>query len=261
MLPLPLASNRPAAHAWDLARPAALFCLALLLVALLPTVASAGRTGCRLRNMVSISGQFCIDKYESIVQVKQGKSWKSHSPFEPVAGLEIRAISRPAVYPQAYISRNEAESACKASGKRLCTEAEWEKACKGPRVTQWPYGKAHVAGACNDAGVSPLNHYYGERGGVPETAYGWGPMNDPRLNQLRGSLARTGQFRRCHNAYGVYDMVGNLHEWVATADGTFRGGYYLDTHINGDGCDYKTVAHNAVYHDYSTGFRCCADPR
>jgi hypothetical protein len=39
--------------------------------------------------------------------------------------------------------------------------------------------------------------------------------------------------------------------------GTFRGGYYLDTHINGQGCEYKTGAHNARYHDYSTGFRCC----
>ena len=52
-------------------------------------------------------------------------------------------------------------------------------------------------------------------------------------------------------------MVGNLHEWTAAAHPTFRGGYYLDTHINGDGCDYRTMAHAAKYRDYSTGFRCC----
>ena len=52
-------------------------------------------------------------------------------------------------------------------------------------------------------------------------------------------------------------MVGNVHEWTAAKGGTFRGGYYLDTHINGDGCDYRTTAHNHGYHDYSTGFRCC----
>lgn len=86
-------------------------------------------------------------------------------------------------------------------------------------------------------------------------------MNDPRLNQLHGSLARTGRFSRCRNSWRLYDMVGNLHEWIADPKGTFLGGYYLDTKINGEGCDYKTVAHNADYHDYSTGFRCCADPR
>ncbi len=82
-------------------------------------------------------------------------------------------------------------------------------------------------------------------------------MNDPRLNRVKGTVARTGSFPRCRTESGVRDMVGNLHEWTRDADGTFRGGYYLDTHINGDGCDYRTTAHAPSYHDYSTGFRCC----
>jgi len=86
-------------------------------------------------------------------------------------------------------------------------------------------------------------------------------MNDPRLNQQPGTVAKTGEYGRCESTYGVFDMVGNLHEWVADPHGAFLGGYYLDTKLNGDGCRYKTVAHAAVYHDYSTGFRCCADPR
>ena len=90
-------------------------------------------------------------------------------------------------------------------------------------------------------------------------------MNDPRLNQLEGSLAKTGAHPSCTNDYGVFDMVGNLHEWVDDgaeergAHGTFRGGYYMDTSKNGDGCSYATTAHAFDYHDYSTGFRCCAD--
>jgi hypothetical protein len=52
-------------------------------------------------------------------------------------------------------------------------------------------------------------------------------------------------------------MVGNVHEWLD--DGAFHGGYYLDTKINREGCDYATTAHSAIYYDYSTGFRCCAD--
>jgi formylglycine-generating enzyme required for sulfatase activity len=87
--------------------------------------------------------------------------------------------------------------------------------------------------------------------------YNFVNMNDPRLNQVKGSLAPTGSFRSCKNAFGVFDMVGNLHEWTAAKAGTFRGGYYLDTQINGEGCDYRTTAHAPTYHDYSTGFRCC----
>jgi sulfatase modifying factor 1 len=84
-------------------------------------------------------------------------------------------------------------------------------------------------------------------------------MNDPQINQMPGTLALTGAFEGCSNDFGVFDMVGNLHEWISDSDGTFRGGYYMDTRLNGDGCRYTTQAHDTSYHDYSTGFRCCAD--
>ncbi len=91
----------------------------------------------------------------------------------------------------------------------------------------------------------------------------WARLNEPALGQVEGALAKTGAHPACVNAFGAEDMVGNLHEWVATdvslPHGTFAGGYYLDTALNGDGCNYKTVAHAHDYHDYSTGFRCCAD--
>jgi len=48
---------------------------------------------------------------------------------------------------------------------------------------------------------------------------------------------------------------------AASASGSVVGtvvAYYLDTTLNGDGCNYRTVAHAHDYHDYSTGFRCCA---
>ena len=57
----------------------------------------------------------------------------------------------------------------------------------------------------------------------------------------------------------LFDLHGNLHEWVVDADGTFRGGFYVDVLINGPGCTYATTAHTSTYHDYSTGFRCCRD--
>ena len=88
-------------------------------------------------------------------------------------------------------------------------------------------------------------------------------MNDPRINEAPNTVALTGSFTHCRNAFGVFDMVGNLHEWISDVHdgtrGTFRGGYYQDTHLNGDGCTYRTTAHDVSYHDYSTGFRCCTN--
>jgi formylglycine-generating enzyme required for sulfatase activity len=90
---------------------------------------------------------------------------------------------------------------------------------------------------------------------------GWGKeqLNDPRNLQLANTIGKTGDYPECVNDYGVYDMVGNLHEWTADPNGTFQGGYWLDTSQHGDGCAYRTIAHGYTYHDYSTGFRCCAD--
>ncbi|APR79763.1 Cell division protein FtsK [Minicystis rosea] len=208
--------------------------------------------------MSLILGKYCIDKYEaSTVEMLPGGKTRAHSPYDAVDGIKVKAVSKKGVKPQAYISRNEAEAACQNAGKRLCTDDEWLTACKGKKPTQFPYGDDRKDGYCNDTGVSSFNHYYGAGAEPDKAAYSWANMNDPRLNQLPGGLALTGKFKKCKNGFDVYDMVGNLHEWTAAQSGTFRGGYYLDTHINGEGCDYRTTAHNAKYHDYSTGFRCC----
>jgi len=80
------------------------------------------------------------------------------------------------------------------------------------------------------------------------------------LNQQPGTVAAGGDYEGCQSWWGVSDLHGNLHEWVADAAGTFRGGFFADASINGPGCTYATTAHASGYHDYSTGFRCCADP-
>jgi sulfatase modifying factor 1 len=222
-------------------------------------VAEARALGCpagMARVEIDAKRVVCIDRYEgSLVEVlPEGE--KPFSPFDQVKGRRVRAVSRQGVVPQAYISRNEAEAACNQARKRLCTEEEWTHACQGRNPTTFPYGDERKSGYCNDSGRAPLASYYASIG---DGAYGFEPMNDPRLNQLPGTIARTGTHPHCRNTFGVFDMVGNLHEWIADPDGTFLGGYYLDTKINGEGCHYKTVAHDGTYHDYSTGFRCCAD--
>jgi sulfatase modifying factor 1 len=202
-------------------------------------------------NMAEV-GSSCVDKYEgALVEIHDDGSESSFSPYEAPNGHRVRAVSRAGVVPQAHISMIEAKRACAASNKRLCRADEWKTACKGPEGTRYPYGDAHVANACVDTNrTSPMTLLYGgERTGRT--------MNDPRANQQEGTIETTGAAAACTNGYGVHDMVGNVHEW--TDDGSFRGGYYLDTKLNGPGCEYRTTAHAPAYYDYSTGFRCCAD--
>jgi len=209
--------------------------------------------------MVSIEQRYCIDKYEASLVEKTLNGERPFSPYEVVDGHDVRAVSVPGVYPQGYISGAQAQDACRQSKKRLCKAMEWRKACVGPSGNVYGYSDKRERGKCNDAGRSPMVAIW-HLGGVSDPG-AWDPlkMNDPRNNQVPGSLARTGSHPSCTNAYGVVDMVGNLHEWVDDPSGTFQGGYYLDTSINGEGCGYRTSAHDFAYHDYSTGFRCCSD--
>ena len=127
----------------------------------------------------------------------------------------------------------------------------------GPLKTIYPYGNTNQPRRCNDHGANPIAATFGIA--APRRVHEWDAMNFPMLNQVDNTLAKSGEHTGCTNGYGVFDMVGNIHEWVADPKGTFYGGYYQDTHQQGDGCNYVTVAHTASYHDYSTGFRCCAD--
>jgi hypothetical protein len=197
-------------------------------------------------------GTSCVDKYEaSLVEILEGGHEAPFSPYAAPNGHHVRAVSSPGVIPQAHISMTEAKRACEASKKRLCRAAEWKRACKGPDSTRYPYGNKRVAGACVDTNrKSPMNVLHG---GL-RTAR---TLNDPAANQMARTVEATGSSASCTNGFGVHDMVGNVHEW--TDDGSFRGGYYLDTKVNGEGCDYRTTAHARNYYDYSTGFRCCAD--
>src|SRR5262245_966114 len=226
-------------------------------------------------------GRFCIDRYEASLVVRADDG--STSPWSHVArpekGRHYEARSTPGVFPQAYISRVEAQAACKAAGKRLCSMAEWQRACRGSKWTTFPYGNRYRSGRCNSGkphllpqrfGNNPLLWKYDEN------------FNDPTLDQEPGYLAKSGEYDACGGELGVYDLVGNLHEWVSDSvdealmdkldgedverhkqpwrdgNGIFMGGFFSTTGELGPGCRFITVAHEPTYHDYSTGFRCCS---
>jgi sulfatase modifying factor 1 len=204
---------------------------------------------------------FCVDRWEAHVEVFDGTSYVPHSPYETLDSVsgKYRAATDPSVVPQGYISGEQSLEACLQAGKRLCSMEEYRMACRGPADTTYPYGDAYQSGACNEGRtVHPLLELYGADAGpeIWDSAH----MNDPAINQQADTVALTGEYAQCTNAYGAFDMVGNLHEWVDDPDGTFLGGFYVDAEINGSGCTYTTTAHQFGYHDYSTGFRCCLTP-
>jgi hypothetical protein len=171
--------------------------------------------------------------------------------FEPVAMSETGRI------PQGYLSREVARRVCENAGKRLCTYDEWQTACRGEQGTQFPYGNEYVAGRCNVwRAVHPARLLHGNAS--------MGHL-DPRLNLIveypnDPLLHPTGQTPGCVSRWGndaIYDMVGNLDEWVSDDPGLFVGGFY--SRNTSKGCDSKVTNHAPTYFDYSTGTRCCRD--
>ena len=220
------------------------------------------RASCPGAGMVLI-GDYCIDRWEAtVVELDAAGQEHPHSPYDTVDGLTVRAKTAPGVVPQGYISQVQATAACAHAGKRLCSAAEFQLACRGPDASNWyPYGgETHVAGDCNEGKGSMVPVYYGS----DPSSWTYADFNDPRLNQIDGGLAPTGAYKKCESPFGLFDCVGNLHEWGsdpadANGHGRFRGGFYGDAELNGPGCLYVTSAHEVAYHDYSTGFRCCMD--
>jgi hypothetical protein len=227
------------------------------------------RAGACPPDMASVGGRFCVDKYEGSLVVRNAQGtlepWPAHeTPSQdprqgggPGSDRVYVAQSVAGVLPQAYISGAQAEAACKNAGKRLCHPVEWRAACGGSQGTVYPYGPKKIAGKCKDTGTAPMMQLHAD---TMKKGWGMTELNDPRNNQLEGTVAKTGSHPGCVSDQGVYDMVGNLHEWTADPNGTFQGGFWLDTAEHGEGCAYRTIAHGFGYHDYSTGFRCCRDP-
>src|SRR5262249_28212760 len=139
---------------------------------------------------------FCIDRWEASLVGDDGTAIAPYGALEK--GHHVKAISAPHVFPQGYISAQQAQAACAASGKRLCKAPEWKKACRGPEQKTWGYGDRREPGRCNDRGKNPIVTLYGRGKWSPRT------MNQPSLNQMAGTLSKTGDHDRCTNGYGVY---------------------------------------------------------
>lgn len=218
------------------------------------TVEEAGDPGCP-PGMAQID-TFCIDRFEASLARLPGDGGGPWSPYLDPDTTEVRALSVRGATPQGYINGVRAAEACANSGKRLCTDAEWLRACRGPSGWTYPWGNSPELGRCNDArAVHPLVEYY-----QTTEPWIWDHLDQPCLNQLPSGLERTASRAGCQSAEGVYDLMGNLLEWTDDPNGTLRGGSYVDTVVNGPGCLCATTAHTTAHLAFNTGFRCCVGP-
>jgi hypothetical protein len=149
-----------------------------------------------------------------------------------------RACSKPGVMPWSNLTYQEAVNACTAAGKRLCTAAEWNLACRGTSNNVYPYGGAYSASACNG------------------------------LDKAIGAPAPTGSLAACQGGFsGIFDMSGNLREWTndPRSDGsppdpdgyTVRGGAYDNT-APGLRCDFTFAVMPPTFFFQNLGVRCCS---
>lgn len=119
--------------------------------------------------------------------------------------------------PQGNLSFTDAKMLCEQQGKRLCTAEEWQWSCGGFDNLSYPYGKTYEENRCNAA----------------------------------NSVETSGSRINCASKFGIYDMTGNIFEWVTAADGqpAMMGGPVskCQTVSPGTGGSAKTMS----------GVRCC----
>jgi formylglycine-generating enzyme required for sulfatase activity len=130
---------------------------------------------------------FFMDKYE--VTVKQYAAFLQESGGDRPA--EWKTMNKTANQNRPVMGVDWAEAAryCKWAGKRLPTEAEWEKAARGTDGRLYPWG--------NDP-PTPLHANYGKK-----------EWNNHE------ALVPVGTLEAGKSPYGIYDMAGNVWEWVS----------------------------------------------
>jgi len=114
--------------------------------------------------------------------------------FEKLSGQDQPAVN---------MSWNDANAYCRYRSARLPTEAEWEKAARGPEGFLYPWGNQDKPGAANT--------------GNPDAFEFTAPVASFHLDKT---------------TYGVYDMAGNVMEWVAD---WYQEDAYKDTRPNPQG--------------------------
>lgn len=204
-------------------------------------------------------GAFCIDSYEatradydaflaaSPATSGQGAGCSWNTTFAPDETCEnSEYVTKDPAHPQVCVDWCDAAAFCAWEGKRLCqgdwshpadtAYDEWFTACSAGGTKDFPYGTEYDPAVCNDyaAGADAL------------------------------TTDAVGANANCIGGYpGLYDMAGNVYEWVNTTTGGTPGSancVELSSFFGSTGSDRRcesgaTRACNEP--DWSLGIRCC----
>lgn len=126
---------------------------------------------------------FYLDKYEVSNADYQAfvQSTKRRPPPEWPGPRHPPGLGR---YPVVSVSWEDADAYCRWAGKRLPTEAEWEKAARGFEGRTYPWGEGFQMDRANIGGA-------------------------------RNGPAAVGSYPKGRTPIGVYDLAGNVWEWTA----------------------------------------------
>ena len=179
---------------------------------------------------------FFIDKYE--VTLKEFREFVEDHPELGSPNYWGGGDDHPVV----NMSWELAKKYCEACGKRLPTEAEWEKTARGTDGRKWPWGNtfdAEIEGTTIHANLG------GEEDGFKKTA----PV---------------GSFPTGVSPYGVYDMAGNAGEftqdWFEEGKLVVARGGTFDSPPGDARCSAREgVNPTRTYHIQYIGFRCAKD--
>ncbi|REJ72672.1 MAG: hypothetical protein DWQ34_12345 [Planctomycetota bacterium] len=163
--------------------------------------------------------------YIDIYEVTVSRYMKFRNEESPAPGMPANA-NAPADHPALGLAWRDAFAYCKWAGKQLPTEAEWEKAARGPDSFQYPWGNGRPV---------------------------WQRSRTP------GQIDPVGSFKADRSVYGVYDLAGNAQEWCADyyADDAYRQAVPSDGSIavNWDGPRRPSISGHRVVRGRSPDWR------
>jgi formylglycine-generating enzyme required for sulfatase activity len=124
-----------------------------------------------------------------------GTDWRHpRGPDTSITGMDS--------FPVGQMSWSDSAAYCQWAGRRLPTEAEWEKAARGDDARPYPWGNQPVAG--NRVNFADVH-----------LGVDW---NDPSIDDGYTFNSPAGNYPDGASPYGALDMAGNMWEWVADWD-------------------------------------------